>query len=106
MQFEITVNNGQIEVGAAAAQIIKAAKEADLEKKRRDIQLEKFKEALKQAMEANNIKKFENDDVAVTYVAPTVRKGVDTNALKEQGLYDSFIKETPVKASVKVCFKE
>lgn len=106
MEFNITVKNGQIEVGEAAIQIIKAAKEADLEKKRRDIQLEGFKEALKQAMEANSIKKFENDDVAVTYIAPTKRRSVDTAAMKEQGIYDSFIKEIPVKASVKVSFKE
>lgn len=64
-----------------------------------------IKEALLKAMEENGVKSFENDIVKFTYIAPTTRKTVDTNALKEQGLYDSFTKETPVKSTVKITYK-
>lgn len=41
-------------------------------------------------------------DLKFTYVAPTTRKVVDTNALKEQGLYDEFTKDTRVSDSVRI----
>ena len=56
-------------------------------------------------MEQNGIKSFENDFLKITYVAPTTRKTIDSNALKEQGLYEMFLKDSPVKSSVKVSFK-
>ena len=50
-------------------------------------------------------KSFENDFLKITYKAPTTRKSVDTKALKDEGLYDLYLKETPVKSSVTVTFK-
>ena len=41
-------------------------------------------------------------DLRFTYIAPTVRKVVDTQALKEQGLYDEFTKDTNVSDSVRI----
>lgn len=40
--------------------------------------------------------------LSVTYKRPTTRKTVDVEALKEQGLYDSFLKESQVSSSVTV----
>lgn len=60
--------------------------------------------AIKEAMEENNVKKFESDTLTITYIAPTVRKGLDTALLKVEapGIYDKYLKETPVAASVRI----
>lgn len=70
-----------------------------------DVKMDELKNQMLEAMEANGIKAFENDFIKMTYVEATTRKSVDTKALKEQGLYDAFTKETPVKASVKLTWK-
>ena len=41
----------------------------------------------------------------ITYKAPSTRKTVDTARLKEEGLYDFYTKESPVKSSLVVTFK-
>lgn len=63
-----------------------------------------YMEAIQQAMEANGVKKFENDIIAITYVEPTSRVSLDQKALKEQDfdLYLKYAKESPVKASVRI----
>lgn len=65
----------------------------------------KFKRALLTEMEAQGITSFESDKIKVTYKAATTRKSVDTEKLKEQGLYDMFTKESPVSASVIIKIK-
>lgn len=58
--------------------------------------------ALLEIMKKYNIKSFKNDDLSITYVEPSVRKVVDTQRLKEEGLYEIYSKETPVKESVRI----
>lgn len=106
MEFDITVKDGVVSVGEQATALLIQARELDLYQKQIAIQLDAFKEALKEAMEANGIKSFENDSVRVTYKAPTTRQTVDTKRLKEEGIYDLYAKTTPVKSSVVVSFKE
>lgn len=63
-----------------------------------------YLEAIQQAMEANGVKKFENDIITITYVDPTTRVSLDQKALKENDfdLYLKYAKESPVKASVRI----
>lgn len=70
-----------------------------------DILMDALKNEMLEVMKSSNIKSFENDLIKVIYKAPSVRKTVDTQELKNQGLYDSFTKETKVKASVSVSYK-
>lgn len=67
----------------------------------------KLKDELKAAMEANGIKKFENEILSVTYVAPTVRKSLDSKLIK--ALYpevaESCTTESDVKSSVRITYK-
>ena len=105
MDFGITVKDGNILLDEHAVQVIKQAKDLELAMKSAEIKVKQVRQAIMNAMEQNGIKKFENDDVEITYVAATTKKGVDTKALKEQGIYDLFVKETPVKASVRVTYK-
>ena len=68
---------------------------------------EEIKEKIKQAMEEQDIKKYENDILAITYIAPTKRKTVDTTKLKEQyeEAYLDCLKETDVKSSIRIKVK-
>jgi predicted phage-related endonuclease len=43
-----------------------------------------IKESIKQAMVNNKINKYDDEFIAVTYVAPTVRKSLDTTKLKSE----------------------
>lgn len=67
-----------------------------------------MKQQIKEAMEKNVVTKFENDVLKITYVAPTVRNGVDVTRLKEEKpeIYSEFIKQTPVKSSIRIKIKE
>ena len=66
----------------------------------------KHKEAIKEIFKRNGIKSFKNDYINITYVAPTIRKSVDTKALKEAGLYDLYSKETPIDEQIRIKLKE
>ena len=59
---------------------------------------------LQEAMEKGNIKKFENDDLIITYVEETYRESFDSKKLKEmdEALYNSLIKMSPVKPSIRI----
>ena len=105
MDFNITVTDGNIIIDEAAAQIIRQARDLELAMKAAEIKQKAVRQAIMQAMEQSGVKRFENDDVEITYIDATTRNTVDTKALKEQGLYESFLKQTPVKASVRVAYK-
>ena len=98
----IHITNGQITLQAEVEQKLQAFQ---LEKARMDILEKQIKEAVLKAMEENNIKAYESDSVKIIYKAPTVKKIIDTASLKEQGLYEAFLKESPVKASVVFTWK-
>ena len=98
----VKVENGSIVV---AEDVLQQCHELQMVKARLELEEKKVKEALLKAMEDNGIKSFENDFVKITYKAPTTRKSIDSNALKEQGLYEAFVKESPVKSSVVLTWK-
>ena len=102
MEQLVTVENGIIQVAEAAMQKLY---DFQVVKKEMEKTEKKIKEDILKAMEKNDIKSFENEMIKITYKAPTTRKIVDTEALKEQGLYDAFMKESPVKASVVMTWK-
>ena len=63
-----------------------------------------MREAIKVAMRDNFAKKFENELIAITYVAPTTRTSIDTKKLKEERpeLWEEFSKTSEVKDSVRI----
>lgn len=69
---------------------------------------EEYIEAIKLAMENNNIEMFDNDFVHINYIAPTVRATLDQKKLKEEDLetYSKYLKTTDVKSSVRIKVKE
>ena len=64
--------------------------------------------ALKDAMEANDVKKFENDYISFTYKKPYERRGLDTSRLKADHpeLVQEYEKVTTVNSSVVIKLKE
>jgi hypothetical protein len=65
-----------------------------------------FKKEALDVMELYDIKKIDNPYMTITYIEENTRTVVDTKALIKDGLYHKYSKETPVKASVRVKFKE
>jgi len=97
-------NKTQSQIAKIEAQVLEAT--AALQKKLGTLREQDtaLRAAIKEAMEDNNIKKFESDSLVITYVAPTVRKGLDTARLKAEApdVYDEYLKESPVSSSIRI----
>lgn len=78
--------------------------------KRQKNEIKKYEDDLKaaliKAMKESGVKSFENDDIKISYIEPTVRykDDVDISKLKSDGLYGCYCteKEIPVKESVRI----
>lgn len=96
--------NTQIEIAHLEAEVMKATADLQVKLKNARQQDAEVRAALKEAMEKNNVKKFESDNLTITYIAPTTRKGLDTARLKAEapGIYDKYVKETPIASSIRI----
>lgn len=99
----IKVVNGQL-----TADAIKYIAEVENKAKQAKDEEEQMKKAVLEAMEENGIIKLDNENVSISYVAPTESERLDTKALKENcpDLYDQFVKFSPVKASIRIKIKQ
>ena len=70
-------------------------------------QQQKYRDILKDAMEKQGIKSFENDKVKITYVCPQDRLSVDSAKLKKEypQIWGECQKLTKVKSSLKITIK-
>ena len=68
---------------------------------------ETIRQQIMASMQNNDIKKYENDYISITYVAPTTKKILDTAKLKESHLdiYEQCLKTSEVKASLRIKMK-
>jgi len=91
-----------------ANQIFKQIKLIEEDIKAITIKKDEMKEVIKESMEKHDVKKFENDILTITYIAPFTRVDIDKDKLKEQYevVYLDCLKETPVKSSVRIKVKE
>lgn len=66
-----------------------------------------LKSALLTEMRAKNIRKIENDVLSISYIFPTDREDFDKEAFRKDNpaLYDSYVKMTPVKDSIRIKVK-
>ena len=82
-----------------------ALAEAELESKKKDI--ETIKEYLLEQMTANNVKKYESENIIITYVAPTEKKSVDSTRLKSEQpeIYEQYLKTSQIKEQIKIKIK-
>lgn len=66
---------------------------------------ETIKYLIEKAMKENGIKKWETDEFSFTTTEDTIQKRVDTDRLKEDGLYEKYLKLVPVKGSIRFNLK-
>lgn len=69
-------------------------------------QYELFKYQLEKAMIENGIKKWDNDYFTATIREESMQKRVDTERLKDDGIYEKYLKLVPVKNGLVVKFKK
>lgn len=71
-------------------------------KKRAKVIEESIKAKAQEFLEKNNVDEFIQDGIRIYKTKPYTKKQVDLAALKEQGLYDEFLREIEVEGSIKV----
>ena len=82
--------------------IISELRLIDEEEKELKEKKEKIREILLKEMEDKNILKLENENISITYKAPTERETFRTKDFKKDlpDLYDTYVEFTPVKSSL------
>lgn len=88
-------------------QAIKAMTDMLAQQKALEQQISDMREVIKAAMEQYGVKSFENDDIKMTYIAPSERKTIDSTRLKKEHpeIAEAYQKVSQVKASVKIEIK-
>lgn len=104
---DITVVNGELII---AQETINKLHELNKIKKELEKFEKKTKQALVQAMRDNNIKSFENDDIKITYMEPSVRTSLDQKKalefIESCGLdIEDYERESKVKESVRITYR-
>lgn len=102
---ELTVSNTQLAELVEVESLIKSIEE---QKKVAEAQAQELRASLMQAMEANGVTSFENENIKVTYVAPTTRTAIDSAKLKKElpEIAEKYTKTSNVKASLRITLKE
>lgn len=87
--------------------VLNKLKVVELRYKKLIEQRDALKEQLLELFEANEIKKFENEEFSITYVAPTTQERFDSAKFKKDypQIYQEYVKTIPVKASVRFKIK-
>lgn len=105
LMLELYENNNELmTIEAKISLIIKELKEKEEELKNKN---EQIKEVLKNKMEENGLKTYENAYVKLTYIAPTKRNTIDSKKLKEElpDVYMNYCKVSDVKSSIRMTIK-
>lgn len=100
--------NNELELGKIEEQISIAIAELQNEQQELQTKNDEIREQIKNAMEENEIKKYENDYIAITYVAPAIRTTIDSKLLKEkyENIYNECSKTSEVKSSIRIKIKD
>lgn len=87
--------------------IISELRLIDEEEKELKEKKEKIREILLKEMEDKNILKLENENISISYKAPTERETFRTKDFKKDlpDLYDTYVEFTPVKGSLLIKIK-
>lgn len=80
--------------------VVKKIEEFNNAKKEIEYQEKLLKAGIMEAMEELDLKTLDIGNIHATYKDSYVRKSVDTNKLKRDGLYEIYEKETIVKPSI------
>lgn len=102
---ELAINDVSVQALAEAEKIIKYFEE---KKKEAEVKAAQMREALLIAMENQGVKSFENENIKITYVAPSTRKSIDSTRLRNEmpEIAKQFEKVSKVNASLRITLKE
>lgn len=98
-RYDITFSNGEMILGEQAVKAIQEAKQLEQAAKELKAKADGIKAAVMEAMEEHGVTQFKNDNVTITYIEPTVKKVVDAERLKADGIYKYYLKDSTVKSS-------
>lgn len=92
---------------SAVPEAIRIITDITIQKQKLEEQEKLMRKKLLEAMETFGVKKFENEQVAFTYVAPTTRTSIDSTKLKKKypAIAEECSKVSNVSASVKITVK-
>jgi len=101
---EIVIDDNKV---VEIAELEKLIKTLDGQVKAAKQKQDELKGALLQEMESRGLKSFEKGNLKITYVAPSTRSTLDSKAIKEKypAIYEAHLKETEIKASLKITLK-
>jgi len=96
-----------VQFQTATPEVIQKISTLVMLKKQLEDQEKQLKQKLVEAMEAYGVKAFENDQIKMTYVAPTTRSTIDSTKLKKDhpDLVEQYTKTSNVSASVRITVK-
>lgn len=103
---EIKVVEGQIVTSAKFNKAMKSLQAFQIRKQEMDNREKEAKQALHDAMTACNITHFENEMFSISIVPAGTRVSADSAKLKKDGLFEKYSKETQVKASTRITWKD
>lgn len=103
-QQTIPISEARLALLTEAELVIKRAK-VELEAAQR--QAQEIKDAVLKAMEEHGVKRFENEEVSVTYVPAYSKESIDAKRLREESpeTYERYKKQSEVQASVRITLK-
>ena len=92
---------------SAVPEAIRIITDITIQKQKLDEQEKLMRKKLLEAMETYGVKKFENEKISFTYVAPTTRTSIDSTKLKKKypDIAEECSKVSNVSASVKISVK-
>ena len=101
---QLPVEERQLRMLADAEEVIQYF---ESQKKEAEAKAQQIREAILLAMEKNSVKKFENDRICVTYVAPSQRVSIDSATLKKEmpEIAEKYSKTSQVKAQIRIKLK-
>ena len=105
---QVYVPDEIVKMGTGMQTKLQEVTDVVVQMKKAEEKITEIKTALLKAMEENGIKKFENQQVSFTYVAPTMRKTLDKTKLKKEHPeldLDLYQKESKVSASIRIQVK-
>lgn len=75
---------------------------------RLEVRKKQLQEKMLEVMQANDLKKAENERIRIAYIAPSIRKVFDKEKFQEEhgaDAYNSYLVNVETKASIRVSIK-
>lgn len=105
--YEVNEENANQVFESNSTAVIQAITDIVTQKKELEEKEKIMREQLEKSMGDYGVKKFENEQLSVTYVEATTRASIDSKALKKDlpDIAAKYTKISPVKASIKITVK-